>query len=264
MLTGLRNGVGRTTLTCFMGLTLAKEGYKTLIIDNNYRFCDTSNYLMVHSQHSIDDLKPFLQSGVLKKETIKSMTAKAEKNLELIAGSSLNFVDNTLNKDDLEKVQRLIENEYDFILIDQGAGLEDKETQFMQEIVDLAIIVTQPNKHEYSHFQNIVVDNLEDEAKEILEKLLAKSILVYNKVTDTTTGDYKDLNKLFNKDKIFNLTFDTNLIDFCNGYKCKINKENEKVITEIYNVIVQGNMQNDVAKTTIGRKFKSMFTLFSR
>ena len=36
--TSLRNGVGRSTVTCLIGLKLAQTGYKVLIIDNNYKF----------------------------------------------------------------------------------------------------------------------------------------------------------------------------------------------------------------------------------
>jgi septum site-determining protein MinD len=256
----LRNGVGRTTISCLLGLKLAETGFRTLIIDNNYKFCDVAYYLMIKPEYSVDDLKPFLRSGVLEKSTILSMVVKAEKNLDVLSGSTMTFVNNTLKKEDLQTIKNLVNDKYDYIVIDNRAGIEHEGTLGMIDIVDRIIVVTQPNKYEQNHYERLY-KTLEKEKTDKLQEGLDKSILIYNRFTDDANIELENSKKLF-ADRIYKLKYSEKLLDFCNGYKCQLKDDNEKEMAKIIVAITNKITEKKPKKFTIGEKLKSIFNVF--
>lgn len=260
-ITSLRNGVGRTTITCLLGLKLAETGFRTFIIDNNYKFCDAAHYLMIKPEYSVDDLKPFLRSGILEKSTIKSMIVNAEKNLDILSGSTMSFVNNTLKKDDIAKIKNIIDEEYDYILIDNRAGIEHEDILEMIDIIDHNIIVTQPNKYEYSHYERLY-KTLEKEKTDKIQKGLEKSILIYNRFIEDANIDFENGKKLFDDDRIYKFQYSAKLLDFCNGYKCQLNIENDKELAKIVTALTNKTTKKKTKKFAIGEKIKSIFNIF--
>lgn len=258
----LRYGVGRTTITCLLGLKLAEMGFKVLAIDNNYKFCDIANYFMVRPEYSVDDLKPFLRSGVLEKETMLSMVVSAE--IDILSGSTMNFVSNTLNKEDLLKIKNIVDAEYDYILIDHKAGMEQEETLDMIDIIDTNIIVSQFNKFDFIHYERLF-NTLEKEKGEQIQIALEKSIIIYNKLTADINESFEDGKKLVGADKIFKLQYSGKILDFCNGYKCRLDSENQAEIEKIATILTDKEIEKKAKKFDIGNpldKLKSIFNIF--
>lgn len=260
--TSLRNGVGRTSVTCLIGLKLAEIGLKTLIIDNNYKYCDVANYLMLVPEYSLDDLKPFLRSGVVDKATIKSMTVNAEKNLDVLSGSTMSFMNNILEKEDISKIKGFINDEYDYILVDSRAGIEHKDTLDLFDIIDKNIIVTIPNKFEKSHYDRIY-NTLEKEKTEKLDRVFEKSLLVVNRVIENINFDTAEYKDTFGTDKIFSVMSSDKITNFFNGFQCQQDSINEKEITRIVNAI--NNIEVETSKTKkldISETIKSIKSIF--
>jgi pilus assembly protein CpaE len=255
--TSLRNGVGRSTVTCLIGLKLAQTGYKVLIIDNNYKFCDIAHYLMVRPEYTVDDLKPFLKSGVLEKSTITEIAVTAEKHLDVIAGSTMDYIDNTLNKEDMIRIKNLINDEYNYILIDNKAGIEHANIIEMLEVAELNIIVVQLNAHDQKHYERLL-KNLEPDHSKKIANGLEKSIVVYNRFNESASYNFESSKKLFGEKNIFKITFSNAIQDFCNGYAHKNDTDNEKEIVRLAARVAQKETI-EIPKTTITQKIKSMF-----
>jgi MinD-like ATPase involved in chromosome partitioning or flagellar assembly len=259
LVTSLRNGVGRTTVACLLGLKLAETGFKTLIIDNNYKFCDVAHYLMVKPEYTVDDLKPFMKT--LEKSTIKSMIVTVEKNLDILSGSTMSFVNNTLGKEDIKKINVVLNDEYDYIIIDNRAGIEHEETLKMADIVDYGIIVMHPSNYEYTHYQNLA-KTLEKEKIDKLNTIISKSYLIYNRYIDTASIDLTNAKKVFPEDRILMLGYCDKLIDFCNGFKCQLKSEVEKELETLVNSITNKTIEKKSKKLAIGEKIKSLLSTF--
>lgn len=253
----LRNGVGRTTITCLLGLKLAELDYKVLIIDNNYKFCDISNYLMIKPEYSVDDLRPFLKSDMLEKSTLMSMVVQAEKNLSVIPGSSINLIDTTLSMDDILKIKNIVSDEYDYIILDSRAGIDNPEVLNINKHVDRNIIVAQPSKYDYIHYSKICTA-LEQETIDMLQDVLSNSILIYNRYSDETTLEIENGKKIFG-DNIYKVKFCNELIDFCNGYECRLNADTQKVLNDVAIEITQQERMVENKVSTIGKRIKSIF-----
>ncbi len=237
-ISSLRSGVGRTTVTCLLGHKLAELGYKTLLIDNNFKFCDLANYLLVEAPYNIDNIIPFLRASTIDKETLKSVFVPIEKNLELLAGSKVTNINNTLSKDNILQIKTIIDEEYDYIVIDSRAGIEHRESLELANVADISLVVTQSNKHDKSHLEKLK-ENLTDEEKEILKELINKSLAIFNKATE---GQNHNLS-LFSEDKIFKINQSSKLLDYCNGYKCNIFTNNEEEINLLVSKITKKEVE---------------------
>lgn len=233
-ISSLRNGVGRTTVACILGHKLAQEGYKTLLIDNNFKFCDLANYLLVDAPYNIDNIIPFIRANTIDKATLKSVLVPVEKNLELLAGSKMTTINNTLGKEHIQKIKEILDADFDFIVIDSRSGIEHKELLDMADIVDDSFIITQANRHDKTHFESLK-ENLSEEDKVALESLIKKSSVIFNKAVE---GQNHSLT-LFQEDKIYKLNHSSQLLDFCNGFKCNIFTNNENEINQIVSVLTK-------------------------
>jgi MinD-like ATPase involved in chromosome partitioning or flagellar assembly len=259
--TSLRNGVGRTTMTALTATKLANKGYKVLAIDNSYKYCDLAHYLMVEPEYSIDDLKPYLGSGVLEQKSFLEMVSTAEKEIDVLAGSTLSHVDNSLKVEDITKIRKLIEELYDYIIIDLREGIDTEGNLELVDQADKNIIVAQPNKYDYSHYERIL-NTVEKDKKEKIEHMMDKSIIIYNKVIEEATIDYNNGKKLVGEENIYKIKYRENLLDYCNGYKCNLKDDNEKQFEKIITFIT--NEKSAKKKdNSIKSKLKNLKSIFN-
>jgi MinD-like ATPase involved in chromosome partitioning or flagellar assembly len=228
-------------------MQLADLGHKVLAIDNNYKFCDLAYYLMVQPEYTVDDLKPYLRSGILERSTVASLTVNVQRNLDVLCGSTMGYVPNTLEVSDIEKIKQLVDEDYDYIIIDNRAGIEHEQVLSLAEIVDRVIIVSLPNAYLGNHYQKLL-ENLEDEKVKKLKMLIDKSVVVYNRFSETSEFDISRMgNKALEKCKAYKLFFSDKVLDFCNGYKCNLGSENAK---EIHNMVLElTNVTQEEANT---------------
>lgn len=231
-ISSLRNGVGRSTVACILGGKLSEQGYKVLLIDNNFKFCDLANYLLVDVAYTVDDIIPFIRTNTIEKETLTSVFIPVDKNLDLLAGSKMTNVDNTLNRDNLLRIKELLDDEYDYILVDNKAGIENKNLLSMLDIIDISIVVTQASTHDIKHFENLML-NLSKEEREVVKSVIARSLAVLNKTLD----GYAHELKLFELDKVYKLKYCSKLLDFCNGYDANMFASNKDELNKLYTAI---------------------------
>lgn len=231
-LISLRAGVGRTSLTCLLATVLTGQGYRCLVIDNNHKFCDIENYFSINAEYGIDTIVPFMRSGVIDKETLKSVIVEIEKDLHFLAGSKSINVDNTLRSKEIKLIKGMLDTEYDFIFVDAKPGIEGSQLNDIYEIADIPIIVTQ-NKFDRVYLKEIK-KSLQKDKLDKLENLLSKSYLVFNKVID----DSFKKGSSFPKERIFGLKYSPALLDYCNGYKSNPIDQNQKEIEEIVSKIL--------------------------
>jgi len=257
--TSLRNGVGRSAVSCLLSNALAELEYKVLIIDNNFKYCDVANYMMVKPDYTVDDLRPFLRSGVLEKDTILSMAISAGKGVDVLCGSQMNFSDNTLGYEDVKEVKALIEDVYDYIIIDGRSGIENDEVLSLASIVEKNIIVTRPNKHDSEHFERLKGSLDEDKASK-LSAMIDKSVMVYNMLVEGAKYDTQYGSELVGSKNIFRISYDEKILDYLNGFNVGLSAHNKEAVEKLAEVI--GEKTKEKKQSLLGidvSKVKSLF-----
>jgi len=244
----LRNGLGRTTIACLLGIKLSEHGNKTLIIDNNYRYCDVANYLLATPNYTIDDIKPFLQGKSLEKDTLKDLVVSINKNLDVLAGSKLDTMVNILNEDDIKEIKEKAKGIYDYIIIDTRAALTHEENIGLMDIIDYPIVITQLNNNEKEYYVK-QKNKIADENRKVLEQLISKAIVVINRYSDEIDFDLSHFKKEYAE--VIKLFFSPNIINFCNGFKCKLNEKNEVELMKLLKHIANIDEEDKIDKNNI-------------
>ena len=138
-ITSGKGGVGKTTITANLGYALYKLGFKVALLDADIGLANLDVILRVNSSKNL--------YNVLKNEcSLKDIIVEIEKDFILIPGKSgneiLDFADEVIFSSRFFNELDIL-NDYDFFLIDTGAGI-DKKVQIWLEASDDAIIVTVP------------------------------------------------------------------------------------------------------------------------
>jgi len=133
-----KGGVGKTTITANLGYALHKLGFKVALFDADIGLANLDVILKVNAQKNI--------YNVLKNECeLKDIIIELEKDFILIPGKSgdeiMDFADEISLGRFFEELEFL--NDYDFFIIDTGAGI-DKKVQMWLEGADDIIVVTVP------------------------------------------------------------------------------------------------------------------------
>ncbi|MCV6608024.1 MAG: MinD/ParA family protein [Campylobacterales bacterium] len=133
-----KGGVGKTTLSINLGYTLSKMGYKVALFDADIGLANLDVALGIKTEHNILDV---LQGKISFDETLTHV----EDNLYLIPGASgeeiLKYND-TISLENFFSETEIL-NEFDFVIVDTGAGIGESVQNFCNAS-DEIIIVTVP------------------------------------------------------------------------------------------------------------------------
>jgi flagellar biosynthesis protein FlhG len=137
-ITSGKGGVGKTTITANLGYALHKLGFKVALFDADIGLANLDVILKVNAKKNI--------YNVLKGECdLKDIVVEIEKDFVLIPGKSgdeiIDFADEVALSSFFSQLEFL--DDFDFFIIDTGAGI-DKKVQMFLEASDDIIVVTVP------------------------------------------------------------------------------------------------------------------------
>lgn len=130
-----KGGVGKTTATANIGVALAKEfGKKVLVLDGNVTTANLGLHLgLVYP--------PFTLQDVLKNNMSLLQATYIHKSGLRVIPSSLSFEEKISTRQFWRKVKRL-RNQYELILIDSAPGLGREVINVMKAVDELLVITT--------------------------------------------------------------------------------------------------------------------------
>ncbi|MEO8358815.1 MAG: polysaccharide biosynthesis tyrosine autokinase [Vicinamibacteria bacterium] len=140
LVTSSREGEGKTTTTCGLGITLARAGLRVLLIDGDLRRTSLSNRLSA-TKH------PGLTDAALGKRTVQEcITRTAVKGLDVLpCGVRLLNPAEMLNHESLASVIDGIRREYDWILCDAPPVLAVADAAILCRLADSVLLVVGAN-----------------------------------------------------------------------------------------------------------------------
>lgn len=182
-----KGGVGKSNFVVNLGVTLQRKGKKVLIFDADLGMGNDDVLMGLYPKHNIFDI-------IFTDLTIKDIIVEGSSGVSLIpAGSGLNKIQELTENERHTFLSKLSElDEFDYILMDTGAGVSRDILSFISASEELIIITTpEPTSLTDAYSLTKATDHfkLKDSAKIIVNKAFSKEegIETFNKFNKAVT-----------------------------------------------------------------------------
>ncbi|MDY0362917.1 MAG: MinD/ParA family protein [Desulforegulaceae bacterium] len=140
-ITSGKGGVGKTIIAVNLAISLAKKGYKTCLFDADTGLANVNILMGIIGNYTLEDV-------ISGSKPLKDIIIKDWNNIDIIPGSSGVEQFETLEKKELENIitQFSNMNEYDYIIVDTGAGISKAVVSFcLASSILIVAIVPEPS-----------------------------------------------------------------------------------------------------------------------
>ncbi len=134
-----KGGVGKTTLTANLGISLARQGKTTAVLDADFGLRNLDLLLGLENRIVYTAQEVLEEECRLDQALVKH---KQESNLSLLPAGNPRMLD-WLKPDDMKRIVEMLSDQFQYVLIDCPAGVEDGFKNAMYASKE-AIVVTNP------------------------------------------------------------------------------------------------------------------------
>jgi pilus assembly protein CpaE len=139
---GAKGGVGTTMLAVHLAMHLVRQhGKKTLLIDHKQQLGHVALYLGLRdTQYHFDEL--LRNADRLDAELLNGFIIRHRSGLDVIASPEMSSGPHEAKVDQVEQVMDFLRREYDYVLIDSSAALQNSKASIIDQSDEIYIVST--------------------------------------------------------------------------------------------------------------------------
>jgi pilus assembly protein CpaE len=199
-----KGGSGCSTVAINLGVSIAKQGYSTALVDGSLQFGDVAVMLNMKPITSVVDLSDHVSE--LDNELISSVIQKHQSDLNVLLAPPRPEMAEVVTEDKLKDLLKALRDMYDFIIVDTSSSLDSISLSIL-DVADRIILVTQqnlPSLKNASRFFDI---------SESLNYETDKVSLVVNRVSDKKGISVKDISNTLKRPVIMAIPIDDDTVN---------------------------------------------------
>lgn len=180
-----KGGVGRTTLTVNLAISLFKKNIKVSVMDGDFQFGDVGLAMDLQSTFTIKDVMEELES--LDEYVLNSYLCKHDSGVKVLPAPARPEYAELVTKEALNKVIDTLLAEFDYLVVDTGVGLQDQTIE-MVEKADQILLVTNLEmatlKNTKLMIETLEMLGLRDKIQVVINRSTMESVIAANDVAD--------------------------------------------------------------------------------
>lgn len=199
-----KGGSGCSTVAINLGVSIAKQGYSTALVDGSLQFGDVAVMLNMKPITSVVDLSDHVSE--LDNELISSVIQKHQSNLSVLFAPPRPEMAEVVTEGKLKELLNALRDMYDFIIVDTSSTL-DSITLSILDVADRIVLVTQqnlPSLKNASRFFDLC-ENLNYDA--------GKVNLVVNRVSEKKGISVKDISNTLKRPVVMAIPIDDDTVN---------------------------------------------------
>ncbi len=199
-----KGGNGCSTIAINLAVGLAKEGYKTTLVDGSLQFGDVSVMLNMKPLTSIVDLSDNVND--LDYDLVSSVVQQHKSGLNVLLAPPRPEMAEVITDESIKSLLNSLRPMYDFIIVDTSSSLDDITLSIL-DTADRIILITQqnlPSLKNVSRFFDI---------SESLKYEPEKVYLVVNRASDKKGISVKDISNTLKRPVVISIPAEDNVVN---------------------------------------------------
>ncbi len=199
-----KGGSGCSTVAINLGVSIAKQGYSTALVDGSLQFGDVAVMLNMKPITSVVDLSDHVSE--LDNELISSVIQKHQSNLNVLLAPSRPEMAEVVTEEKLKDLLNALRDMYDFIIVDTSSSLDNISLSIL-DVADRIILITQQNLPSLKNASRFF------DLSESLNYKTDKVSLVVNRVSDKKGISVKDISNTLKRPVIMAIPIDDDTVN---------------------------------------------------
>jgi len=178
-----KGGVGKTSLAVNLAIALSKKKLQVALMDCDFQFGDVNVAMDLGSSFSISDIAESIET--LDAHSLNSFMAKHTSGVRVLPAPERPELADLITPEIINKVSQLILENYQYLIVDMGVGLND-QTLSLMEIADEILLITtlelisiKNTKLLLKTFQTL---EMHEKVKVVLNRATMESVIQANEV----------------------------------------------------------------------------------
>jgi len=135
-----KGGVGKTTLSVNLAIALHKKKLQIALLDGDFQFGDVNVAMDLGSSFSISDVAESI--GNLDSFSLNSFLSKHSSGVRVLPAPESPELADLLTPDIITEVCDVILENYDYLVVDTGVGLNDQILTLMEKADEILLVTT--------------------------------------------------------------------------------------------------------------------------